>query len=155
MINKIQEFTADDDILGVAVTTKDMFYTLNSNFACVHSLISKAQPISEVTILQAESAIAEYIKFFRQCFPNCNIPKQHILEKHSTDFMHRTDFGLGFLREQGGEQLHSTVSCLSRRSAAIRNDKNRMKNILENALLLTAPELNALVLQTKPREQQK
>ena len=68
--------------------------------------------------------------------------------------MDRTGFGLGFLGEQGGEQLHSTISGLAR-SAAIQNDKNRMKHILENALLLTAPELNALVPQTKPREQQK
>ena len=30
-----------------------------------------------------------------------------------------------------------------------------MKNIIENVLLLTAPELNSLVPQTKPRQQQK
>ena len=62
---------------------------------------------------------------------------------HTSDFMLRTGFGLDFLGKQGGEQLHSIVSHLARRSAATRNDKNRMKNILENALLLTAPEQHA------------
>ena len=122
-----------------------MFDTLNSHFEGIHSLTSKAQP--EETTLQAEIATSEYIKFYRQCFPNRIIAKQHILIKNSTDFMHRTGFGAGW------EQLHSTVSRLAR-SAAIRNDKNRMKNIIEN-LLLTAPELNSLVPQTKPRQQQK
>ena len=113
-----------------------MFDTLNSHFEGIHSLTSKAQP--EETTLQAEIATSEYIKFYRQCFPNRIIAKQHILKKNSTDFMHRTGFGLGFLRGQDGNKLHSTVSRLAR-SAAIRNDKNRMKNIIENVLLLTAP----------------
>ena len=106
LLNKIQEFTDDRDIIGVAVSTKDMFDTLNSNFARIHFLISKAQPISEETVLQGETAIAEYINFYGQCFP-----KQHILEKHSTYFMHRTGFELDFLGEQGGEQLHVCKKC--------------------------------------------
>ena len=68
-----------------------MFDTLNSHFAGIHSLISKAQP--EETTLQAETANSEYIKFYRQCFPNRIIAKQHILKKNSTDFMHRTSDG--------------------------------------------------------------
>ena len=66
-----------------------MFDTLNSHFAGIHSLISKAQP--EETTLQAETSNSEYIKFYI-------IAKQHILKKNTTDFMHRTGFGLGFLR---------------------------------------------------------
>ena len=34
----------NDDILGVALPTKDMFDTLNSHFEGIHSLTSKAQP---------------------------------------------------------------------------------------------------------------
>ena len=93
----------NDDILGVALPTKDMFDTLNSHFEGIHSLTSKAQP--EETTLQAEIATSEYIKFYRQCFPNGIIAKQHILKKNSTDFMHRTGFGLGFLREQDGNNF--------------------------------------------------
>ena len=77
-----------------------MFDTLNSHFEGIHSLTSKAQP--EETTLQAEIATSEYIKFYRQCFPNRIIAKQHILKKNSSDFMHRTGFGLGFLRGQMG-----------------------------------------------------
>ena len=73
-----------------------MFDTLNSHFAGIHSLISKAQP--EETTLQAETANSEYIKFYI-------IAKQHILKKNSTDFMHRTGFGLGFLKEQDGNNF--------------------------------------------------
>ena len=80
-----------------------MFDTLNSHFAGIHYLISKAQ--REETTLQAETATSEYIKFYRQGFPNHIIAKQHILKKNSTDFMHRTGFGLGFLREQDGNNF--------------------------------------------------
>ena len=83
--------------------TKDMFDTLDSHFKGIHSLTSKAQP--EETTLQAEIATSEYIKFYRQCFPNRIIAKQHILKKNSTDFMHRTGFGLGFLRGQDGNNF--------------------------------------------------
>ena len=69
----------NDDILGVALPTKDMFDTLNSHFAGIHSLISKAKP--EETTLQAETATSEYIKFYRQCFPNRIIAKQYILKR--------------------------------------------------------------------------
>ena len=85
------------NILGVALPTKDMFDTLDSHFEGIHSLTSKAQP--EETTLQAEIATSEYIKFYRQCFPN------RILKKNSTDFMHRTGFGLGFLRGQDGNNF--------------------------------------------------
>ena len=80
-----------------------MFDTLKSHFSGIHSLISKAQP--EETILQAETATSENIKFYRQCFLNRIIAKQHNLKKNSTDFMHRTGFGLGFLREQDGNNF--------------------------------------------------
>ena len=80
-----------------------MFHTLDSHFEGIHSLTSKAQP--EETTLQAEIATSEYIKFYRQCFPNRIIAKQHILKKNSTDFMHRTGFGLGFLRGQDGNNF--------------------------------------------------
>ena len=97
-----------------------MFDTLNSHFEGIHSLTSKAQP--EETTLQAEIATSEYIKFYRQCFPNRIIAKQHILKKNSTDFMHRTGFGLGFLREQDGNNFTQLFHSLAR-SAAIRNDQ--------------------------------
>ena len=117
----------------------------------MHPLFTLKSPVSGETILQAENAIAKYI-FYSQCFPNCIIPKQYILEKHSIYFMLRTRLRPGFLGEQGGEQLHLTVSCLAR-SAALRNDKNRMKIIMEKALLFTAPELNALVPHIQNRQQ--
>ena len=81
LIIKIRQFTDDDgDIIGVAVTTKDMFDTLSSHFACIHSLISKAQPISEETILQAEtvSNFTDYafpiVSFSSSTFKKSTVP---------------------------------------------------------------------------------
>ena len=52
--------------------------------------------------------------------------------------MHRTGFGLGFLRGQDGNNFTQLFSRLAR-SAAIRNDKNRMKKYNRKRLAVDSP----------------
>ena len=72
---------------------------LNELFARVHKRNAPALPNTEEEINNLDSDIIKYMDFYRSDIAKQKIiPKQHILECHSTDFIRLWKFGLlGFL----------------------------------------------------------
>ena len=91
------------------------YQILNELFARVHKSIAHALPSAEEEINDLDSDIIRYMDFYRSDIAKQKIiPKQHILEFHSTDFILLWKFGLGFLvsREEKRRMLLSTNSKL-------------------------------------------
>ena len=82
----------------------------------MHKSVAHALPTTEEEINNLDSDIIKYMDFYRSDIAKQKIiPKQHILECHSTDFIRLWKFGLlGFLvsREEKGPILLSTNSKL-------------------------------------------
>lgn len=96
------------------------YQILNELFARVHKSIAHALPTAEEEINDLDSDIIRYMDFYRSDIAKQKIiPKQHILEFHSTDFILLWKFGLGFLGEQGGEETHAFINELKVRVRGI------------------------------------
>ena len=68
---------------------------------------------------------------YRQYFPGKVIPKMHILEHHCLPFIENYGFGLGLMGEQGGEQLHASMTQFQQRMGGIRNPQKRLRSTIE------------------------
>ena len=122
------EMTDSRELYEKAKLIRSRFSHLNRLYAKVHKLISHRKPISKSeTITQIDNAIEAYMAFYRHTFKKVSIiPKQHILESHCSWFVNFTDFSLGFLGEQGGEQIHATMEKMKRRFHGMRDDGERV-----------------------------
>ena len=89
---------------------------------------------------------------FRKHFPEKTIPKQHILEKHCTNWIRMYGFGMGMHGEQGGEFVHSTISKFEIWAGGIRNKILNSKGVMKAHLLNTSPTVNALIPLIKNRK---
>ena len=77
--------------------------------------------------------------------PHTVTPKMHILECHCLPFIQQTGFGLGFLGEQGGELLHSTLAKVEKRFSSMRKKGHQLKAAVEAHRVLNSSELISLV----------
>ena len=81
----------------------------------------------ENDVNDTEDSISMYMNFYRAHFSEVRIiPKQHILEAHRVQRTSRWGFGLAFHGQQGGEEMHPTVSILKRRAWGLENDEDRL-----------------------------
>ena len=55
----------------------------------------------------------------------------------------RWGFCLAFHGEQGGEEMHATVSTLKRRAWGLRNDEGRIRLLVKEQLIQASPVLLA------------
>ena len=103
----------------------------------------------------AEKDIADFMAFYRQEFPRATVlPKMHIMEDHVIPWLRRWHVGAGLMGEQGAESLHSAIHKMDDRYSSIVNRLDRLKYIVKEHNILTAPSLNTLRPTPKSRGRQ-
>ena len=150
VVIKTAEMTDNKDLHDKAIGIKRKFYTLNQLYSTVHHLISHRRPILPASVEEIQEAIENYMSFYRTSFPGVSIiPKQHVLEAHCAEFIEMTGFGLAFLGEQGGEQIHATLERL--RFWGIREDGDRLQLWMRAHNLQCSPDLLSTLDNTKKK----
>ena len=131
------------------------FQILNEFFARVHKHIAHALPTTDEEINKLDSDIIRYMDFYRTSFGKHRIiPKQHILECHSTYFMRIWKFGLGFLGEQGGEETHAFINELKVRVRGIVDPEQKIRVLMKEQLTIVSPRVKAAMPTSKRRKKQ-
>lgn len=93
------------------------------------------------------------MKFYRAEFPWATIlPKMHIMEDHVIPWLRRFHIGAGLMGEQGAESIHARMMKLERDFQGIKDDLDRLKYIVSEQALYTAPSLSALRPPVKRRK---
>ena len=107
----------NSNIVEEAELVSQKFKQLNSLYSQVHSKIFHSLPVSDADIRNIDTCIQNYITFFRSQFSNILVtPKQHLLEVYCIPFLQRNRFGLALHGEQGGEETHTTINLLKKRT---------------------------------------
>ena len=152
IVETTRTWTQNPFILDKAEELKHTFDSLNKDYELVHKDLSHTSQIDQSCIATIKTNIDKYMDNYRLHFSNKVIPKQHILEQHCLPFIENHRLGLGLLGEQGGAVIHASISKLERRTMAIRNEKRRLKMIMECHLLQVSPSLQSHVPPTKKRK---
>ena len=82
---------------------------------------------------------------YRANFPWATVlPKMHILEDHTIPWLRRHHVGAGLMGGQGAESIHAHLMRLKRIHQGIASDVDRLKYILKEHELESAPSLTCL-----------
>jgi len=93
----------------------------------------------------AEKDIASFMAFYRENFPQATVlPKMHILEDHTIPWLRRWHLGAGLMGEQGAESIHAHMGRLEAQYHGIVNPLDRLKYIVVEQNLESAPTLNSV-----------
>ena len=85
------------------------------------------------------------MSFYRANFPDSTVlPKMHILESHTIPWMRRWHLGAGIMGEQGAESLHAHFHKLDGTYHSVVNKVQRLKCIIQEHMLESAPSLVSL-----------
>ncbi|GFO14647.1 amine oxidase [Plakobranchus ocellatus] len=141
LVRRTTESTNDVSIQIKAAVIKQKFDHLNELYSKVHSLISHSRPITTETHRIIETSIQKYCRFYRTAFKKRVYPKMHFLEDHCLQWIKLYGFGLGLFSEQGGEQLHKTISELERQTQSIKRTSDRLLSILKKHLTQVCPDI--------------
>ena len=128
-------------IMDKAHLVKALFDQINKCFYTVHCSLSHTKRIYSHQIPAIKHEIDTYITTFQSLFPGKLLPKHHILHKHCIPHIERHGFGLGLMGEQGTEASHQTIARIAERARAMRDEKKKLKFIMETHYLGVAPSL--------------
>ena len=102
--------------------------------------------------LFAETNIGTFMACYRESFPAATVlPKMHILEDHVVPWMRRWGIGAGLMGEQGAESIHAHLNRLEAQFSGIVNHLDRLKYIVNQHNIDSAPLLNSLKPPPKKR----
>lgn len=76
----------------------------------------------------------------------------HVLEDHVIPWLKRHHIGAGLMGEQGAESIHAHMMKLERTHQGIANDVDRLKYIMKEHMLESAPSLTSLRPPAKKRK---
>ena len=108
--------------------------------------VGHCEPISLNDMDIIESAIDDYMDFYRQNVSQSILPKHHILEDHVLTFIEQWQFGLGLHGEQGIESIHAEINCISKSKQSIRDPLQKLRCTLIDHHLKVSPEIQAAVI---------
>lgn len=138
--------TEDDDLWDLAESIKLKYMLLFQHFSDCHKLYNRASRLSPQDVGLLEESINNLVSYYVVKFSNFSFtPKFHLLYKHVVPFIRRTGIGLGFMAEQGGEQLHAQFNTLRKRLVGIQNVKDMppelalLRAIMEEHLIRVYP----------------
>ena len=153
IVSKVYELTNSPDIRDKARTKKRNLDTINRLFCKLHLKVAHSRQIDESTALKIDEDISEYMKAYREHFPQKALPKHHILEKHVGPWVTEWGFGLALQGESGVELCHQTLAVAERCTPHLRKTERGVKLSLERHLMSSEPQLIASrpVKQTRRR----
>lgn len=90
---------------------------------------------------------------YRATFPTATVfPKMHVLEDHTIPWLKRWHLGAGLMGEQGAESIHAHMMKLERTHQGIANDVERLRYIVHEHMLESAPSLTSLRPDPRPKK---
>ena len=93
--------------------------------------------------------------FYRQNFPHATVlPKMHMLEEHVLPWLRKWHVGFGLLGEQGIESIHAHFNTLGRTYRSVPEEVARLRLLMKEHLLHTAPEHVAATPKIKRRKRE-
>ncbi|XP_072013609.1 uncharacterized protein [Amphiura filiformis] len=139
---------------GKATEVAKCFATVMAKFSRVHKCINHGRNMTEQEILDAETAIEDFMQCFRSSLANVQISlKLHFLEDHVLPQIKSLRAGLGLMNEQGGENQHGHQK---REAAACSNLKHQpmqqLLTVMKNSLTQCLPDVQAKMLHRKKRQ---
>lgn len=91
--------------------------------------------------------------YYRATFPSATVlPK---MEDHTIPWMKRFHLGAGLMGEQGAESIHAHLMRLERIHQGIASDVQRLKYIVREHMLESAPSLTSLRPAPAPRKRKR
>ena len=101
-----------------------------------------------------EKDIETFMSFYRATLPDATVlQKMHILEEHHTiPWLQRWHLGSGLMGEQEAESIHFHMMRLERTYQGVANEVDRLKYIVKEHLIESAPSLTDLRPQPKRRK---
>jgi len=155
VVAKTFQLSDDVEVQKKAHDIASKYQILNELFTRVHKSIAHAPPTTEEEINNLDSDIIKYMDFYRSDIAKQKIiQKQHILECHSTDFMRLWKFGLGFLGEQGGEEMHAFINELKVRVRGIVDPEQKIRVLMKEQLTIVSPRVKAAMPTDKRQKKQ-
>ncbi|XP_066263806.1 uncharacterized protein [Branchiostoma lanceolatum] len=110
-------------------------------FAKCHRAYSQAGPMDQPAINELAQSIKDFMAAYRRNVPNGTIPmKFHMMEDHIVPCIRKWGFGLGFMAEQGIEQVHSLFNSLATSINSIPDPVARIKSLLKTHLIGVSPD---------------
>ena len=153
IVSKTQELSDNETTIQLAVTTKEKFLKLWQLFSTVHSMVSHNDYIMDETILRIDTAIENYLTYFRERFPHVRISlKQHLLEDHVVPWIMRYHYGFGFFGEQGMESIHHAIRKIAENHSGIVKPLDRLLSTIEEHHLHIQPDIRSHVPPIKKRK---
>jgi len=77
---------------------------------------------------------------YRQNFPHATVlPKMHFMEEHMIPWLKRWQVGFGLMGEQGAESIHANFNSIERSYKSIPNKVDRLRCVMHEHHLRTAP----------------
>ena len=99
--------------------------------------------------------IENFLKEYRSSFHYSTVlPKMHVLEEHTITWLRRFRVGAGLMGEQGAESIHAHLMKLERVYQGIPNEVDRLRYIVKEQMLESAPSLTSLRPIVRKRKRQ-
>ena len=103
------------------------------------------KPMTEVEQLEADTAIATYMKTYRTHFPKRCLPKHHFLEAHCSPWLSSWNHGMTHLGETALELAHQTMAMSERSARHLGNSERGALTAVKTHFLTSEPRLLANV----------
>ena len=146
MRDVVELFTASLKLFSQHIQVTDMDI---SNLGMYHVLESHN---ANSTTFHLWSSIPQFMEHYRRSFPHATVlPKMHLLEDHVLPWLRWWRMGSGLMGEQGAEQIYSHIYHQEQVYRGIRDLLQRLKFIMYEHMLQTAPELHCLEPLAKKR----
>ena len=105
------------------------------------------------TSYPTDDHVKKFMAYYRREFPHASVlPKMHMLEEHVLPWLRKWHVGFGLLGEQGIESVHAHFNALNRTYGNIAEEVTRLRCLLNEHLLHTAPENVAATPEQKKRK---
>ena len=102
-----------------------------------------------------DNNIKAFMHYYRSTFPHATVlPKMHILEEHVITWLKRWHVGFGLMGEQGAESIHAYFNSLARTYHSIPNRVERLRSMMREHFLHSAPHLVTAQPQIKRRKKE-
>ena len=148
----VKDEVGDGDIYHSAVEQCSKFNVLFKLYSKCHNVFNSSCHLTEQDIAALQLDIEEFMAYLRLNWPDVSIsPKLHMVEEHIVPFLSQWHVGCGFLGEQGGESIHKCINSMKSNYSNIRNNKDKLKYIMDSHLSTTSPEARAKRVTKKPR----
>ncbi|XP_065655233.1 uncharacterized protein LOC136081633 [Hydra vulgaris] len=142
----------DTDIHRETIEVCKNFKVLFSKFGICHKLINSCNQFNEDNKQDLENRIKDFMKYFRENWPNASItPKLHLLEYHALPFIRKWGVGLGTYGEQGGESLHAEINRMKSTYCHMKGVR-RLKSMMNGHFIKNNPTVKKYQKKAQPRK---